>query len=106
MENLGHLYPASDVSLSDASDINSHGTVIGESLGWMNILGGYESVLPRAFVWTRRAGMLALDDLVPAGWIVTHVIALNDHEEILATASYLNNLSQTVVLEPANGQRQ
>jgi hypothetical protein len=25
--------------------------------------------------------MLALDDLVPAGWIITHVIAINDQEE-------------------------
>jgi phosphosulfolactate phosphohydrolase-like enzyme len=54
--------------------------------------------------WTLRTGMLALDDLVPAGWIITHVIAINDQEEILATASYLNNHSQTVVLEPVNGQ--
>jgi len=43
---------------------------------------------------TRRTGMLALDDLVPAGWIITHVIAISDQEEILATASYLNNHSQ------------
>jgi hypothetical protein len=31
------------------------------------------------------------------------VIAINDHDEILATASHLNNRSQTVVLEPVNG---
>jgi hypothetical protein len=39
--------------------------------------------------------MLALDDLVPAGWIITHVIAINDQEENLATASYL-----TTTLKP------
>ena len=53
---------------------------------------------------TRRTGMLALDDLVPAGWIITHVIAINDQGEILATASYLDNRSQIVVLEPVNGR--
>ena len=104
MENLGHLHPGSDVSLSYGLDINKHGTVVGESFGWIDLGGEYEQVLPRSFVWTRRTGMLALDDLVPAGWIISHVIAINDQEEILATASYLNNRSQTVVLEPVNGQ--
>jgi hypothetical protein len=47
--------------------------------------------------------MLALDDLVPAGWIVSNVIAINDLGEILATASDLNNESRIVVLEPVNG---
>jgi probable HAF family extracellular repeat protein len=104
MENLGHLPPAHDVSLSHASDINKHGTVIGTSLGWVYFAGEYEQVPPRAFVWTRRTGMLALDDLVPAGWAISHVIAINDQEEILATASYLNNDSRTVVLVPVNGR--
>ena len=103
MENLGHLHPGSDVSLSHALDINEHGTVIGGSLGWIDLGSEYEQVLPRAFVWTRRTGMLALDDLLPAGWVISQVIAINDQEEILATASYLNNDSQTVVLEPVNG---
>jgi probable HAF family extracellular repeat protein len=103
MENLGHLHQGHDIALSGASDINKHGTVIGESRGWILFAGTYEMVLPRAFVWTRRTGMLALDDLVPAGWIVTHVISINDREEILATASHLNNRSQTVVLEPVKG---
>jgi probable HAF family extracellular repeat protein len=104
MENLGHLHQGSDISLSHALDINKHGTVVGESLGWISFAGEYEMVLPRAFVWTRRTGMLALDDLVPAGWTITHVIAINDQEEILATASHLNNDSQTVVLDPVNGR--
>ena len=103
MENLGHLHPAADVSLSYGVDINNHGTVIGVSFGWMNLGSEYEQVPPRAFVWTRRTGMLALDDLVPAGWTVWNVIAINDRGEILASASYLNNDSQTVVLEPVNG---
>jgi probable HAF family extracellular repeat protein len=103
MENLGHLHPRSDISLSYALDINKHGTVIGESFGWIYFAGEYEMVPPRSFVWTRRTGMLALDDLVPAGWSITHVIAINDQDEILATASHLNNRSQTVVLEPVNG---
>jgi len=34
---------------------------------------------------------------------VTNVIAINDHDEILATASYLNAAAQTVVLEPVKG---
>ena len=38
------------------------------------------------------------------GWVITHVIAIDDQEEILATASHLNNDSQTVVLEPVNGR--
>jgi probable HAF family extracellular repeat protein len=103
MENLGHLHAGYDVSLSHASDINQHGTVIGESLGWTYFAGQYEMVPPRAFVWTRRTGMMALDDLIPAGWSITHAIAINDHEEILATASYLND-SHTVVLEPMSGR--
>jgi probable HAF family extracellular repeat protein len=103
MKNLGDLHPRSDISLSDASDINKHGTVIGTSLGWIYFAGEYEMVPPRAFVWTRRTGMLALDDLVPAGWSISHVIAINDQEEILATASHLNNRSRTVVLEPVHG---
>jgi hypothetical protein len=37
------------------------------------------------------------------GMVITHVIAINEQEEILATASYLNNHTQTVVLEPVNG---
>jgi hypothetical protein len=68
-----------------------------------DLAGEYEMVPPRAFVWTRRTGMLALDDLVPAGWSISHVIAINDQEEILATASHLNNRSRTVVLEPVHG---
>jgi hypothetical protein len=48
--------------------------------------------------------MLPLDDLVPAGWTVYNVIAINDQGEVLATASYLNNDSQTVVLKPVNGR--
>ena len=103
MENLGHLHTGYDISLSYALDINQHGTVIGDSLGWIFFAGEYEMVPPRAFVWTRRTGMMALDDLIPAGWSVTHVIAINDHEEILATATHLNG-SHTVVLEPVNGQ--
>jgi uncharacterized membrane protein len=103
MENLGHLHSGSDISLSHALDINRHGTVIGASLGWIYFAGEYEQVPPRAFVWTRRSGMMALDDLIPAGWSVTHVIAINDHGEILATASHLNDSSHTVVLEPVNG---
>lgn len=102
MENLGHLHPGSDVSLSYGLDINNHGTVIGESFGWIDLGDEYEQVLPRAFVWTRRTGMRALDDLVPAGWVISNVIAVNDREEILATASYLNNDARTVVLEPVN----
>jgi probable HAF family extracellular repeat protein len=104
LENLGYLEPRYDVSLSDASDINKHGTVIGVSLAWIYFAGEAETVPPRAFVWTRRTGMMALDDLVPAGWVVTHAIAINDHEEILATASYMNERSRAVVLEPLNRQ--
>jgi probable HAF family extracellular repeat protein len=103
MENLGHLPPRYDVSLSHAVDINRHGTVIGESLGWILVAGEYEQVPPRAFVWTRRTGMMPLDDLLPAGWTVSHVIAINDHDEILATAAHLNE-AHTVVLEPLNGR--
>ena len=106
MENLGHLHTGYDIGLSHALDINQHGTVIGESLGWMYFAGEYEMVLPRAFVWTRRTGMMALDDLIPAGWTVTHAIAINDHEEILATASDPADGSHTVVLEPVNGPLQ
>jgi hypothetical protein len=95
-----------DISLRYALDINEHGTVIGESLGWIDLAGEYEQVLPRTFVWTRRTGMLALGDLVPAGWVISHVIAIDDQGEILASASYLNNRSQTVVLEPANARRE
>ena len=104
VENLGHLHAGYDISLSHASDINQHGTVIGESLGWIYFRGEYEQVLPRAFVWTRRTGMMALDDLIPAGWIISHAIAINDHEEILATAEHPTYGSQTVVLEPVNGR--
>ena len=104
MENLGHLHPGADVSLSFGVDINNHGTVIGQSFGWMNLGSEYEQVPPRAFVWTRRTGMLPLDDLVPAGWTVYNVIAINDREEILATASYQNNDAQTVVLKQVNGR--
>jgi uncharacterized membrane protein len=103
MEDLGHLHPGSDISLSYATDINKHGTVIGDSFGWISFAGEYEMVPPQVFVWTRRTGMLALDDLVPAGWSISHVIAINDQEEILATASHLNNRSRTVVLEPVRG---
>jgi len=103
MENLGSLDLGVDIHLSRASDISKHGTVIGLSLGWIFFAGEYEQVRPRAFVWTRRTGMLALDDLVPAGWTVENVIAINDHDEILATASHLNTASQTVVLEAVNG---
>jgi hypothetical protein len=47
--------------------------------------------------------MMALDDLIPAGWSVTHVIAINDHGEILAAATDLTyGSSHTVVLEPTN----
>ena len=105
MENLGHLHPGSDVSLSYGLDINNHGTVIGESLGWIDLGGEYEQVPPRAFVWSRRTGMLALDDLVPAGWTISQVIAINDQGEILAAAGDLNNDPHTVVLEPVNGLR-
>jgi hypothetical protein len=104
MENLGHVHQGSDISLSYATDINKQGTVVGESLGWIYVAGEYEMVLPRTFVWTRRTGMLALDHLLPAGWVISHVIAVNDREEILATASYLNNTSRTVVLEPVKGR--
>jgi hypothetical protein len=100
--NLGHLHPGHDSSLSHAFDINQHG-VIGESLGWNLFAGEYEQVPPRSFVWTRRTGMMALDDLVPAGWIINHVIAINDHGEILATAGYLDE-GYTVVLEPVSGR--
>jgi probable HAF family extracellular repeat protein len=103
MENLGDLHSGYDVSLSSASDINRHGTVIGESQGWIYFAGEYEQVPPRAFVWTRRTGMMALDDLLPAGWSVSHAIAINDHGEILATAAYLTS-AYTVVLEPVNGR--
>ena len=72
----------------------------------MDLGGEYGQVLPRTFVWTRRTGMLALGDLVPAGWVISHVIAIDDQREILASASYLNNRSQTVVLEPANARRE
>ena len=105
MENLGHLHPGSDVSLSYGLDINNHGTVIGESLGWIDLGGEYEQVPPRAFVWSRRTGMLALDDLVPAGWTISQVLAINDQGEILAAAGDLNNDPHTVVLEPVNGLR-
>ena len=104
MENLGHLHTGYDIGLSHALDINQHGTVIGESLGWIYFRGEYEQVPPRAFVWTRRTGMMALDDLIPTGWIVSHVIAINDHEDILATAEHLTDGSHTVVLEPVNGR--
>ena len=104
MENLGHLHAGYDVSLSSAADINQHGTVIGQLTGWIYFRGEYEMVRPRAFVWTRRTGMMALDDLIPAEWTVTHAIAINDREEILATASDPTNGSHTVVLEPVNGQ--
>jgi probable HAF family extracellular repeat protein len=100
IENLGSLDLGADIHLSNASDISRHGTVIGLSLGWIAFAGEYEAVRPRPFVWSRRTGMLALDDLVPAGWVVTNVIAINDHDEILATASHLNAAAQTVVLEP------
>jgi probable HAF family extracellular repeat protein len=103
MENLGDLHTGHDISLSHAVDINQHGTVIGESLGWIFFAGDYEMVPPRSFVWTRRTGMMALDDLIPAGWTISHVIAINDHEEILATAAHLNE-AYTVVLEPVNGR--
>lgn len=103
MENLGHLHAGHDISLSHASDINQHGTVIGESLGWMLFAGEYEMVPPRAFVWTRRTGMMALDDLIPAGWTISHAIAINDRGEILATAGHMNS-AHTVVLEPVNGR--
>ena len=103
MENLGHLHSGSDVSLSFASDINQHGTVIGGSLGWMLFAGQYEMVPPRAFVWTRRTGMMALDDLIPAGWRVNQAIAINDHEEILASAESAG-VAYTVVLEPVTGR--
>jgi hypothetical protein len=85
-------------------DINQRGTVIGLSLGWIYFAGQYEQVLPRAFVWTRRTGMLALDDLVPAGWTISQVIAINDHDEILATAARPTDGAHTVVLEPRNGR--
>ena len=104
MENLGHLHPGLDVSLSYGLDINQRGTVIGLSLGWIYFAGQYEQVVPRAFVWTRRTGMLALDDLVPAGWTISQVIAINDHDEILATAARPTDGAHTVVLEPRNGQ--
>jgi probable HAF family extracellular repeat protein len=106
MENLGSLDLGGDIHLSHASDISKHGTVIGLSLGWIAFAGEYETVRPRPFVWTRRTGMLAIDDLVPAGWVVTNVIGINDHDdhdEILATASHLNAAARTVVLEPVNG---
>jgi probable HAF family extracellular repeat protein len=103
MENLGHLHPGHDISLSHALDINRHGTVIGQSLGWNLFAGEYEQVPPRSFVWTRRTGMMALDDLMPAGWTISHVIAINAHQEILATAAHLNE-AYTVVLEPVNGR--
>ena len=104
MENLGHLHAGLDISLSHALDINQQGTVVGESLGWILLAGEYEQVPPRAFVWTRGTGMMALDDLIPAGWSVTHVIAINDHGEILAAATDLTyGSSHTVVLEPTNG---
>jgi probable HAF family extracellular repeat protein len=103
MENLGHLHTGVDISLSHALDINQRGTVIGVSLGWILFAGEYEQVPPRAFVWTRRTGMRALDDLLPAGWSISHVIAINDHDEILATAAHLNE-PYTVVLEPVNGR--
>ena len=106
METLGHLHPGADVSLSYGLDINNHGRVIGQSFGWIDLGSEYEQVPPRAFVWTRRTGILALDDLVPAGWSVSNVIAINDQEEILATASYLNNDARTVVLQPVNGRRE
>jgi probable HAF family extracellular repeat protein len=106
MENLGHLHTGLDVSLSHAADINQQGTVVGESLGWVVVAGEYEQVPPRAFVWTRRTGIMALDDLIPAGWSITHVIAINDHDEILAIATDLtHDSSHTVVLEPTNGAR-
>jgi probable HAF family extracellular repeat protein len=104
MENLGHLHADSDVSLSYGLDINQHGTVIGESFGWILFAGEYEMVPPRSFVWTRRTGMMAVDDLIPAGWTVSHVIAINDHDEILATAAYSTGDSRTVVLEPVRGR--
>jgi probable HAF family extracellular repeat protein len=103
MENLGHLHSGYDISLSSATDISQHGTVIGESLGWIFFAGNYEMVPPRSFVWTRRTGMMALDDLVPAGWSGTHAIEINDHEEILATAESAG-IAYTVVLEPVNGR--
>jgi len=104
MENLGHLHAGLDISLSHALDINQQGTVVGESLGWILLAGEYEQVPPRAFVWTRRTGIMALDDLIPAGWSVIHVIAINDHGEILAAATDLTyGSSHTVVLEPTNG---
>jgi probable HAF family extracellular repeat protein len=107
MENLGHLHAGHDVSLSFAVDINRHGTVIGESFGWILVAGEYEQVPPRSFVWTRRSGMLALDDLIPAGWLITHVIDINDHDEILATATDLaDDSAHTVVLEPVKGRIQ
>jgi probable HAF family extracellular repeat protein len=104
MENLGHLHAGLDISLSYALDINQQGTVVGESVGWILLAGEYEQVPPRAFVWTRRTGMMALDDLIPAGWSVIQVIAINDHGEILAAATDLTDgSSHTVVLEPTNG---
>jgi hypothetical protein len=48
--------------------------------------------------------MLALDDLVPAGWTISQVIAINDHDEILATAARPTGAAHTVVLEPVNGR--
>lgn len=102
MENIGYLDLGADIHLSSATDISKQGTVIGQSLGWISFAGEYEQVLPRAFVWTRQTGMLALNDLVPAGWTVENVIAINDHDEILAAASHLNT-SYTVVLEPVKG---
>src|SRR5262245_59510785 len=102
MENLGHLDFGVDIQLSSATDISKQGTVIGVSLGWMVFGDEFEQVRPRMFVWTRRTGILALDALVPAGWSVDSVIAINDHDEILASASHPTYGSQTVVLEPVN----
>ena len=104
MRNLGFLDFGLDFHESFASDINKHGTVIGVSVGYYFFDGDYEMVRPRAFVWTPRTGMLALDDLVPAGWLVDNVIAINDHDEILASATHPDVGSHTVVLEPVNGR--
>jgi probable HAF family extracellular repeat protein len=88
MRSLGYIsIPGKTYQLSAAYDVNNAGVVVGSSWGVNELDEDEEEVITRAFIWTVREGMRDLTTLIAdTGWQIGSALAINNRNEILATA--------------------
>ena len=84
---------------SQATAVNDLGFVVGFS----NIAGNRAS---HAFVWSRRAGMVDLNTLLPlgSGWVLTSATGINDFGKIVGVGVLSGNERAYVLSLRSNGQ--